>query len=66
MMCLGGRVVGKKGVVISNIQRETHCKLMHALAPIGSSLWIAVVIMGSPTSVQAAYKAVSSIVSNRK
>lgn len=62
---LGGRVVGKKGVVISNIQRETHCKLMHALAPIGSSLWIAVVIMGSSSSVQAAYKAVSGIVSNQ-
>lgn len=59
---LAGRVVGKKGVVITNIERETRSKLVNALSPVGSSLWIAVVIIGDFRSICSAYKAVSDIV----
>eukprot|EP01040_Poterioochromonas_malhamensis_P001151 gene1151-1222_t len=59
---LAGRVVGKRGVVITNLQRETRAKLMNALSPVGESLWIAVVIIGDWKSIIAAYKAVSEIV----
>ena len=57
-----GRVVGKKGVVISNIKTETKVELINALAPVGDSLWVAVVIIGEWKSILAAYKAVSDIV----
>ncbi len=60
---VAGRVVGKRGVVITNLQRETRAKLMNALSPVGESLWIAVVIIGDWKSIIAAYKAVSEIVS---
>lgn len=60
---LAGRVVGKRGVVITNLQRETRTKLMNALSPVGDSLWIAVVILGDWKSIASAYKAVSDIVS---
>lgn len=59
---LAGRVVGKKGVVITNLQRETQTRLINALQPVGSSLWVAVVIIGESPNVLKAYKAVSDIV----
>ena len=55
--------MGKKGVVITNLQRETHAKLINALSPVGQSLWIAVVIIGDWRSIRAAYEAVYTIVS---
>ncbi len=61
-----GRVVGKKGVVISNIKTETKAELINALAPVGESLWVAVVIIGEWKSIIAAYKAVSDIVHGGK
>jgi rRNA processing protein Krr1/Pno1 len=63
---LAGRVVGKKGVVITNIQRETRVKQMNALSAVGESLWIAVVMIGDWKNITAAYKAVSDIVSGGK
>ena len=42
---IAGRVIGTRGVVIQNIQRETKT-MIKALDPVGNSLWIAVVIIG--------------------
>jgi hypothetical protein len=64
VLCAGGRVVGKQGLIIMNIQRESKVKLMHALAPVGNSLWTVVVIMGQPACILTAYKAVADIVAN--
>jgi hypothetical protein len=38
VLCAGGRVVGKQGLIIMNIQRESKVKLMHALAGAGRQL----------------------------
>jgi hypothetical protein len=59
---LAGKVIGKRGIVISNLTRETRAKQINALQPVGASLWIAVVILGSYKSIIAAYNAISDIV----
>lgn len=41
-------------------------ELINALAPVGDSLWVAVVILGEWRSIIAAYKAVSDIVHGGK
>lgn len=43
---LGGKVVGKQGILISNIKIETGCTLVNAMKPLDSSLWSAIVIIG--------------------
>ena len=43
---LGGKVVGKQGILISNIKIETGCSLVNAMKPLDSSLWSAIVIIG--------------------
>ena len=43
---LGGKVVGKQGIMISNIKTETGCTLVNAMKPLDSSLWSAIVIIG--------------------
>ncbi len=63
---LAGRVVGKKGVVITNLQTETKSKQINALSAVGDSLWVAVVIIGDWKSINAAYHAVSDIVNHGK
>lgn len=55
-------MVGRGGIVIANIQRETQLKLMNALKPVGSSNWVALVMMGALSKVKIAYKAVADIV----
>jgi rRNA processing protein Krr1/Pno1 len=62
MFLVAGRVVGRKGVVITNLQTETKARQINALSAVGDSLWVAVVIMGDWKSVTAAYYAVSEIV----
>ena len=63
--CVAGKVIGKKGVVISNIQREARVKLINACPPIGKSLWVAIVILGSDVKcILKAYRAISEIVSD--
>eukprot|EP01034_Spumella_vulgaris_P029732 gene29732-36826_t len=59
---LGGKVIGKRGVVITNLQRETKAKQINALQPVGNSLWIAVVILGGYKNIIAAYNSISEIV----
>lgn len=61
---LGGRVIGLKGIVISNIETETKCKMIRALKPVGQSLWNAVVILGEALRCQTAYNEVARIVNN--
>mmetsp|Transcript_31507 Transcript_31507/g.30072 ORF Transcript_31507/g.30072 Transcript_31507/m.30072 type:complete len:583 (-) Transcript_31507:374-2122(-) len=61
---LGGKVIGKKGVVIANLTIETKCDVIRALQPVGSSLWAAVVIMGEASRCFAAYKAIAALVFN--
>ena len=60
---LSGRVIGKKGVVIANIQRETKTRAISACQPVGGSLWAAVVISADKVehAVQA-YHAISDLV----
>jgi len=43
---LGGKVVGKQGIIIANIKIETGCTLVTAMKPLDSSLWSAIVIIG--------------------
>jgi hypothetical protein len=43
---LGGKVVGKQGILISNIKIETGCSLVNAMKPLDSSLWSAIIIIG--------------------
>ena len=57
-----GKVIGKKGIVVSNIKRETQASLITAMKPVGNSLWIAVVILGGLESISGAYYAVATIV----
>lgn len=61
---LGGKVIGLKGIIISNIETETKCKMIRALKPVGQSLWNAVVILGEAMRCQAAYNEVARIVNN--
>lgn len=56
------KVIGKKGIVVSNIKRETQASLITAMKPVGNSLWIAVVILGGLESISGAYYAVANIV----
>lgn len=58
---MAGKVIGKKGVIVTNIQRETGCKVVSALKAVNESLWSAVVIAGDPPNVFKAYKAVLDI-----
>ena len=60
---LGGKVIGLKGIIISNISTETKC-IIQALKPVGQSLWTAVVILGEASRCQAAYSAIAGIVMN--
>jgi hypothetical protein len=62
---LAGRVVGKMGVVITNLQRETKATIK-ALPRVGESLWVAVVIIGEWKNITMAYKAVSDRVHGGK
>lgn len=59
---LAGRVIGKRGIVITNLQRETKAKQINALQPVGNSLWIAVVILGGYKNIIAVYNAISEMV----
>lgn len=63
---LGGKVIGVKGIIISNLKTETKCKLIKAMKPVGQSLWTAVVIIGDAFKCQSAYNAVAGIVSGGK
>ena len=49
-------------MVITNLQRETKAKLINALPPVGDTLWIAVVIIGTMKSIIAACEAISDMV----
>ena len=59
---LGGKVIGVKGIVISNLTTETKCKHIKAMKKVGDSLWAAVVIIGEAARCLAAYNAVAGIV----
>jgi hypothetical protein len=61
---LAGKVIGKKGLQVENLKRETHVSCISAMKPVGSSLWAAVVIMGPPEPAFAAYEAIAEIVEN--
>eukprot|EP01038_Epipyxis_sp_PR26KG_P007981 gene7981-10822_t len=59
---LVGRVIGKKGIVITNLQRETKTSIS-ALSAIGGSLWLAVIISGNDLKrIYTAYNAISEMV----
>ncbi|KAJ1438383.1 hypothetical protein B484DRAFT_477169 [Ochromonadaceae sp. CCMP2298] len=57
-----GRVIGKKGAVITNLLRETRAKQINAMQPVGRSLWLPVVISGEYRHALAAYDAIAEIV----
>lgn len=66
LFIVAGKVVGKKGIVITNLQRETKAKLINTLSAVGDSLWVAVVIIGEWKSIMSAYKSISDIVHGGK
>lgn len=57
-------MIGKKGMVITNLQRETKARVINALPRVGDSLWIAVVIIGDFKTVFDACRAITDIVEN--
>lgn len=59
---LAGKVIGKKGTVIQNLQRESKTKLINALPRVGESLWIAVAIVGDVKPVFDSCKLITDIV----
>jgi hypothetical protein len=59
-------VIGKKGTVIQNLQRESKTRLINALPRAGESLWVAVVIIGEVKNVFDACTAISDIVEGGK
>ncbi len=61
---LGGKVIGVKGIIISNLIHETQCRFIKALQPVGDSLWVAVVMMGEPERCLSAYNAIAKLVFN--
>ena len=59
---MSGKVIGVKGIIISNITRETQCRFIKAMQPVGDSLWCAIVIMGEPDRCLIAYQAIAKMV----
>jgi len=59
---MSGKVIGVKGIIISNITRETQCRFIKAMQPVGDSLWCAIVMMGDPDRCLVAYQAISKMV----
>ena len=59
-------MIGKKGTVITNLQRETKTKVINALPRVGDSLWIAVVMIGEMKNIFAACKAIAELVEDGK
>eukprot|EP01031_Cornospumella_fuschlensis_P037892 gene37892-46030_t len=59
---MAGKVVGKMGVMITNLQRETKASSIRAMQRVGDSLWTAVVIIGDWKPISAAYRAISDLV----
>ena len=57
-------MIGKKGIVISNIKRESQVSFITAMQPVGDSLWTAVVMLGTAAAVFTAYKAIANLVDN--
>lgn len=60
--CIAGKIIGKKGSVISNIQRESKAKLINAMTSVSDSLWIAIAIIGEWSCIVNAYNALHDIV----
>lgn len=59
---LAGKVIGKKGDVVSRIMKETHVLKICALNPVGNSLWVAIDIIGQPSAISLAYKSILDMV----
>ena len=59
---MSGKVIGVKGIIISNITRETQCRFIKAMQPVGDSLWCAIVMMGDPERCLVAYQAIAKMV----
>ena len=55
-------MIGKRGIVILNLQRETKVELINALQAVGNSLWVPVVIIGKINPIIAAYNEISRMV----
>lgn len=59
-----GKIIGKRGIVVTNLKRETQASFITALKPVGGSLWTAVIVLGTLESVSATYDAIANIVDN--
>jgi hypothetical protein len=60
---LVGKVIGKKGAVITHIQRQTQTEVVVLpLPPDSTSLWSPICITGEPTKALNAYNTVKDIV----
>ena len=60
---LAGKVIGKKGSVITHLQRTTQSEVIVLTIPeVGSELWSPVVITGEPLRALQAYELIKDIV----
>lgn len=63
MLLLAGKVIGKKGSVITHLQRTTQSEVTVLTIPeIGSELWSPVAITGEPLRALQAYELIKDIV----
>ena len=57
-----GKVVGKKGLIISNIKAESKLSSLEAKKAEGESLWSPILMQGDFRAIKIAYEAVAKIV----
>eukprot|EP01041_Mallomonas_annulata_P002841 gene2841-5588_t len=57
-----GKVIGKKGVVILHIQRETQAKVIMNPPTVADSHWSPVLVLGDPSKTLSAYRMVRELV----
>ena len=58
-----GKVIGKRGIVITNLKLATKVDILSAVQPVGNSLWQPIVIVGKIKQIIAAYNEISRMVS---
>lgn len=59
---IAGKIIGKKGTVISNIQRETKAKVINAMPVVKGSLWTAITVIGEWPCLLNSYRAIHDLV----
>tara|TARA_A100001015_G_C14585443_1_gene554540 strand:- start:155 stop:535 length:381 start_codon:yes stop_codon:yes gene_type:complete len=59
-----GRIIGRKGDVVSKLSRDTHTNIYCDSSSISKSLWTTVCMVGEATACQRAYQKIATICDN--